>query len=127
MTGQTFYDPQMQGVDWQAVGEYYYKFVPDVIHWEDLAEILGEMMGELNASHQWALYIADTSRGDQTASLGAYYDSSHTGPGLRIKKVLPGGGLPIERAQAWGRGRPLSMRAAPPTVPCFPRSISTRR
>jgi Tol biopolymer transport system component len=90
-TAQTFYRPDMQGVDWAAVGAHYRRFLPLIIHWEDLAEIMSEMVGELNASHQGALYRAASKTADATASLGLYYDDAYRGAGMRIAEILPGG------------------------------------
>lgn len=91
MTKKTFYRPDMQGVDWDAVGEHYRQFLPHIIHWEDLAELMNEMVGELNASHQGSRFANASPTGDQTASLGLYYDQTHLGAGMGIEAVLPGG------------------------------------
>lgn len=91
LTQAKFYDPSLHGVDWVAVGDAYRKFLPHIKHWEDFAEVLSEMAGELNASHQGASFRGASPNGDVTASLGLYYDDAHRGPGLRIAEVLPGG------------------------------------
>lgn len=86
-----FYDPKMHGVDWVAVGQAYRKFLPHIRHWEDLAEVLSEMAGELNASHQGSHYVPASGPADSTGALGLYYDEAHRGPGLRVSEVMPGG------------------------------------
>jgi tricorn protease len=91
LTQSKFYDATTHGVDWVAMGANYRRFLPRVQHWEELAEILSEMVGELNASHQGASYLADSAMGDATGSLGVYYDGAHRGPGQRIAAILPGG------------------------------------
>ncbi len=48
-----FYDPNMHGVDWQAVREQYGALLEDVATRWDLNFILGEMIAELNASHTY--------------------------------------------------------------------------
>jgi tricorn protease len=48
-----YYDPNMGGLDWKAVGERYRKLVPYVAHRADLNYILGEMQGELSTSHAY--------------------------------------------------------------------------
>jgi tricorn protease len=48
-----FYDPEMHGVDWQAVKERYEKLLPYVVSRNDLNYVIGEMIGELNASHAY--------------------------------------------------------------------------
>ncbi len=48
-----YYDPNMGGLDWKAVGERYRSLVPHVAHRADLNYILGEMQGELATSHTY--------------------------------------------------------------------------
>lgn len=48
-----FYDPNMHGVDWEAMKERYGALLPYVVHREDLNYIIGEMIAELNASHAY--------------------------------------------------------------------------
>ncbi|MBN1361048.1 MAG: PD40 domain-containing protein [Sedimentisphaerales bacterium] len=48
-----FYDPNMHGVDWLAMRERYAALLPYVVDREDLNYIIGEMFGELNASHTY--------------------------------------------------------------------------
>ncbi len=48
-----FYDPNMHGVDWQGVYNRYSKLLPYVVCREDLNFLIGEMIGELNASHAY--------------------------------------------------------------------------
>ncbi|MDE6343458.1 MAG: PDZ domain-containing protein, partial [Muribaculaceae bacterium] len=58
----------------------------------DYAEMLSEILGELNASHTGGRYSAPGAS-MRTASLGAFYDESYTGDGLKVAEVLPGGAL----------------------------------
>jgi len=48
-----YYDPDMGGLDWKAVGERYRQLVPYVAHRADLNYLLGEMIGELATSHAY--------------------------------------------------------------------------
>jgi len=48
-----FYDPNLHGVDWQAVGDRYAALLDDVVTRWDLNFLLGELIGELNASHAY--------------------------------------------------------------------------
>jgi len=91
LTQVKFYDPKLHGVDWAAVGQAHRKFLPYVRHWEELAEVLSEMVGELNASHQGGYFIAATPSDDATASLGVYFDDTWRGEGQKVVEVLPGG------------------------------------
>lgn len=90
-TDQTFYRADMQGTDWKGVRDHYLAFAPHIFHWEDLAELLGEMDGELNASHQNPSYSGPDPLADATGVLGLYYDPDHDGEGMKILEVMPGG------------------------------------
>lgn len=48
-----FYDPNMHGMDWDAVKSRYEKLLPYVVSREDLNYVIGEMVGELNSSHTY--------------------------------------------------------------------------
>jgi tricorn protease len=48
-----FYDPDMHGMDWEAIGKRYRALVPFVAHRGDLDFILGEMISELEAGHAY--------------------------------------------------------------------------
>lgn len=122
LTKAKFYDARLHGVDWEAVGAHYRRFLPRVRHWEELAEILSEMAGELNASHQGSSYLADQGSGDATASLGVYADPSHRGDGVRIAAVLPGGPADLPASAL----RPGALLLAVDGVPLTPRDDADR-
>ncbi len=48
-----FYDKDMHGVDWEAVKNEYLKVLEGAANRNDVAFIIGEMIGELNASHTY--------------------------------------------------------------------------
>lgn len=48
-----FYDPNMHGVDWQAVRQRYGALLEDAVTRSDVNFVLGEMIGELDASHTY--------------------------------------------------------------------------
>ncbi|CAN5791375.1 S41 family peptidase [soil metagenome] len=48
-----FYDPNMHGVDWNLVKERYMKMINGAMTREEVDFIIGEMIGELNASHTY--------------------------------------------------------------------------
>ena len=48
-----FYDPNMHGVNWNLVKERYSKMLEGAITREEVDFIIGEMIGELNASHTY--------------------------------------------------------------------------
>jgi tricorn protease len=91
LTKFKFYEPTMHGVDWDAVRARYVRFLPHIDTWEDFAEMMSEMAGELNTSHMGCYYLKPAPLPDNTASLGLYFDEDYAGPGLRVGAVLPGG------------------------------------
>ena len=83
-----FYDENLHGVDWEMYKEAYARFLPHIDNNHDFQELLSELLGELNASHTGARYSARSDRW-QTASLGAFYDESYTGNGIKIAELMP--------------------------------------
>jgi tricorn protease len=91
---EKFYVVNLNGVDWDYYYKTYQKFLPYINNDYDFAEMLSEMLGELNVSHTGCYYFgAGGPMGDRTASLGIYYDYGYTGPGLKIAEVIAGGPL----------------------------------
>ena len=95
---EKFYVVDLQGVDWDFYYSEYKKFLPYINNNYDFAEMLSEMLGELNASHTGSGYRHSAENGDETASLGLLYDNAHTGNGLMVAEVLKGG--PLDNASA---------------------------
>lgn len=85
-----FYDTNLHGVDWEGMKQNYAKFLPYINNNFDFAEMLSEMLGELNASHTGARYYA-SGASLQTASLGLFLDDSWTKDGLKVKEVIKRG------------------------------------
>ncbi|MDG2054877.1 MAG: S41 family peptidase [Phycisphaerales bacterium] len=48
-----FYDPNLHGVDWEAVRDQYVPMVDQAMTREDVSYIIGEMIGELNVGHAY--------------------------------------------------------------------------
>ncbi|HHN74571.1 MAG TPA: hypothetical protein ENK10_05015, partial [Acidobacteria bacterium] len=48
-----FFDPGLHGVDWEAIGRKYRRFVSDCGNRADLNYLIGEMIGELNIGHTY--------------------------------------------------------------------------
>lgn len=48
-----FYDADMHGVDWELVGKQYEKLIEQCVTRWDVGFVLGELIGELNASHTY--------------------------------------------------------------------------
>ena len=95
-TLETFYTAGFHGADWKALKPVYQKHLPGVGNGYEFAELLSEMLGELNVSHSGARYGRSMENADETASLGAFYDPAHAGPGVRIVEVIAGG--PLDKA-----------------------------
>ncbi len=92
-----FYDANLHGVDWEGYGEHYRRFLPYINNNTDFAELMSEILGELNASHTGArAYGGGASM--QTASLGAFFDETYTGDGLKVLEVLPRSPLATKKA-----------------------------
>ncbi|MBK6937438.1 MAG: hypothetical protein IPH18_11560 [Chitinophagaceae bacterium] len=88
-----FYVPDLHGVDWPFYYKEYKKFLPFVKNNYDFADMLGEMLGELNGSHTGCRYAPPQVNTDATASLGIFIDQYYTGKGLKITEVLAKGPL----------------------------------
>lgn len=84
-----FYRVDLQGVDWPMYKQEYQRFLPWINNNTDFAEMLSEMLGELNASHTGAGYWqSSVENGDETASLGLFYADEPGADGLRIAEVM---------------------------------------
>jgi len=86
-----FYKIDLHEVKWDFYKSEYAKFLPHINNNYDFAEMLSEMLGELNASHTGARYRNQDDKGAKTASLGLFYDTKHTGDGLLIAEVMDKG------------------------------------
>lgn len=89
-----FYVTDLHKVDWAMYGKVYKRYLPHINNNFDFAELLSEILGELNASHTGARYRSGGSS-TPTASLGAFYDQAYNGDGLKIKEVINQGPLSI--------------------------------
>lgn len=84
-----FYDPNMHGVDWEAMRKQYGALIDDAISRDDVNFIIGELIAELNTSHTYR------SGGDldippqrPAGLLGA--DFALENGAYRIKKIVQG-------------------------------------
>lgn len=92
-TEETFYTAGYHGVDWEALKPLYAKYLPHIGNGHEFAEMLSEMLGELNVSHSGARYGSSEPTDDATASLGIFYDQSYEGLGIRVVEVIRNGPL----------------------------------
>ena len=86
-----FFEPSMNGVDWQKVKDKYAQLLPYVADRYSLTYIMGEMIGELSNSHT---YVGGGDFPDLHAVnvglLGADYEVDSASGMYRIKKVFSG-------------------------------------
>ncbi|MBE9467907.1 MAG: PD40 domain-containing protein [Bacteroidetes bacterium] len=87
---QKFYKKSMHGVDWNSYKKEYEKFLPHISNDFDFAEMMSELLGELNASHTGA-YSYSNNGGNKTASLGIFYDINKAEDGITITEILDKG------------------------------------
>lgn len=93
-TRDKFYNPDMHGVDWAFYLAQYEPKLAGITNNRDFADILSEMLGELNASHTGGSFRpAPPSGAANTASLGLIYDQDYSGDGMRIAEILDNGPL----------------------------------
>ncbi len=83
-----FYDPELHGVDWPFYKKEYARFLPHINNDRDFAEMLSEILGELNGSHTGGRYRPDRKGGDETARLGAFFNPEHDGDGLEVAEIV---------------------------------------
>jgi Tol biopolymer transport system component len=88
---EKFYNPDMHKVDWDFYKTEYEKFLPYITNNYDFAEMLSEMLGELNASHTGSGYRFRDKNGDQTAKLAAFFDPAFSGTGVKISEIIEKG------------------------------------
>lgn len=91
-----FYDSKMQGVDWEYYRKVYEKYLPYINNNFDFAEMLSEMLGELNASHTGCRYYPGGAS-LSTAALGAFFDPNYEGDGLKIQEVIKRGPFAVKK------------------------------
>lgn len=94
-TAQTFYTAGYHGANWQALGNHYRKYLDGIDNNFDFAEMLNELLGELNVSHTAAAYQPKRRDIAITGSLGIFYDQQYAGAGMRIEEIITGS--PLDR------------------------------
>jgi tricorn protease len=94
---QKFLVADLYGADWNYYYGVYHKFLPFITNNYDYAEMVSEMLGELNASHTGCRYSGSSlPTGDATAALGVFIDYDFAGPGLKVAEIVAGG--PLDKA-----------------------------
>ncbi len=85
---EKFYVEDLHGVDWDMYKKEYEQKLATINNSLDFSEMLSEMLGELNASHTGSGSRNYNPKGDQTATLGCFYDESYAGNGLKISEIM---------------------------------------
>ena len=75
------------GADFDQIKKDFHPFLAHINNNYDFAELMSEVLGELNVSHSGSGYRPN-SNGDATAQLGLLFDWSYDKDGLRIEEVL---------------------------------------
>jgi tricorn protease len=84
-----FYDPNMHGVDWDAMREQYGRLLDDAVTRWDVNFVIGELIAELNASHAYR-GGGDIERGERRGVGLLGVDWSLENGAYRIKKIIDG-------------------------------------
>ncbi len=85
-----YWDPGMAGNDWKRLRDQYAKLLPLLAGRDDLNDLLGELIGELNTGHTyvWGGDFAGGARMVPTGLLGG--DFSRVGDAFRIDRIYRG-------------------------------------
>ncbi len=89
----SFYTAGYHGADWDGLKPVYEKYIPHIGNNYEFAEMLSELLGELNISHSGASYTAQGSNQDETAALGLFADQAYKGVGIKVEEVIKDGPL----------------------------------
>ena len=104
MEKEYFYDPNMHGLDWEAVRAKFEPLLPHVGRREDLGELLVEMTGEMGVGHNYVsggdgfssnttspgLLGADIARENGRYRIKRIFDGEQWNPGLEAPLAKPG-------------------------------------
>ncbi|MCW5940557.1 MAG: PD40 domain-containing protein [Fimbriimonadaceae bacterium] len=86
-----FYDKNMLGLDWDAVGKKYAALLPYVAHRNDLNYLLGLMIGELGTGHAYITSPGDTGFQPQSVPVGQLgADYRVVGDKIQFAKIYRG-------------------------------------
>ncbi len=85
-----FYDPNMHGVDWEAIRKHYGAMLDDCVSRRDVSYVIGEMISELNVGHAYVRGHGDAEEGPKVpvGMLGADFEL-HEGA-YRITRIHEG-------------------------------------
>ena len=84
-----YWDPDMTGHDWKAIGKRYEALLPWLAHRSDLNYLIGEMISELSTSHTY-VGGGDTPKAANVSVGMLAADFEPAGGYYRITKIYPG-------------------------------------
>lgn len=90
-----FYRTDLHGVNWEAMTADYRRFLPHISNNHDFANLLSELLGELNVSHTGSGYRNSIDSEIRTAELGLMFEWNSSGDGLNISDIIEQG--PFDR------------------------------
>ena len=96
---EKLYTADLNGVDWDYYKGVYAKFLASVDNNYDFAELLSEMLGELDVSHTGGGYVPHPAGADDTAAFGVFFDESYRGPGLKVQEIIEKGPLVVAKSR----------------------------
>lgn len=86
-----FYVTDLHGVKWDKLCDNYQKFLPYINNNYDFADLLSEILGELNVSHTGGGYRPLYQNSQATGRLGIF--ATHTQKGLVVDEIVVGSPL----------------------------------
>ncbi|MEA2554428.1 MAG: tricorn protease [Fimbriimonadaceae bacterium] len=85
-----FYDPNMHGVDWNAVRKQYEARLPLVGDRSDLTRLIADMISELNIGHAYVFNPGGDIKRTPMGYLGADFEAVPGADAVKIKRILRG-------------------------------------
>ena len=87
-----YFNVDNHGADFVQIKKDFEPFLPHINNNYDFAELMSEVLGELNVSHSGSRFRGYTfSNPDATANFGVLFDINYKGDGLKVAEVLAGG------------------------------------
>jgi len=93
-----YWDEDMAGLDWQAIGERYASLLPRLASRADLSDLVGQLFGEVNTSHSYVWGGDPGVKVDRvgTGLLGC--DTERDGDAYRVTRIYRG--APADRVRS---------------------------
>jgi tricorn protease len=85
-----FYDPNIHGMDWNAIKDKYQPWIDAAAHRSDVDYAFGEIGGELNAGHIYVNYGDQPSATRRDTGLFGAQISEHRSGYFKIEKIFKG-------------------------------------